>query len=183
MLPNPDPGYLYLYTGVDDDLIHFCWRDRSASLSDPSNLDLVMVPMDGSFKPYVSPSGPKSNKVSSPVPGRVCVLKFGSSEARYFFWLQSREQPPGKENQSTFSERDLRLCKIVDSLLQGEEVENAEVQEVRRMGRGSGGDADTAMEDAGTEEATGGAGPDATGGDIREEGEESREGGADGGRA
>ena len=31
--------------------------------------------------------------------------------------------------------------------------------------------------------STGGAGPGATGGDIREEGEESREGGADGGRA
>ena len=30
---------------------------------------------------------------------------------------------------------------------------------------------------------SGGAGPDATGGDVREEGEQSREGGADGGRA
>ena len=90
-----------------------------------------------------------------------------------------------------FSERDLRLVKIVDSLLQGEEVDNAEVNEVRAMGQGgsgsggSGADADTAMEDAQPDsgQGTGGAGPGATGGDVREEGEESREGGADGGRA
>ena len=30
---------------------------------------------------------------------------------------------------------------------------------------------------------SGGAGPDATGGDVREEGQHSRDGGADGGRA
>lgn len=144
-----------------------------------------MVPTDGTFRPYVSPSAPKQDKVASPVAGRICVLKFASSEARHFFWLQSREQPPGQENRSVFSDRDLRLCKIVDALLQNEEIDDSEVEEVRRMGRGGGGGGtggDTEMGDA-APEGTGGAGADATGGDVREEGEESREGGADGARA
>jgi len=54
---------------------------------------------------------------------------------------------------------------------------------------GSGGpDDDEEMGDAPPDHdlrrtSTGGAGADATGGDVREEGEEAREGGADGGRA
>ena len=56
---------------------------------------------------------------------------------------------------------------------------------------GPEGDDDDTMEDVEgqSHDAThhhggsGGAGPDATGGDIREEGHEAREGGADGGRA
>ncbi|KAL9090267.1 MAG: hypothetical protein Q9159_002072 [Coniocarpon cinnabarinum] len=182
VLPVREPGFIYLYTGADDDLIHFCWRSRAASLSDPGNLDLVMVPTDGTFK-YLSKPG--HSAIASPTTGRVCVLKFASSEARYFFWLQSREQPAGTDNRNVFSDRDLKLVSIVDNLLQGEEV-GAEVNEVRAMGRdgsgGSGGtDEDMAMDDM--QEETGGAGPDATGGDVREEGEGSREGGADGGRA
>jgi len=77
----------------------------------------------------------------------------------------------------------------VDQLLQGEEV-NVQ-QEIASVPRRQGGDDDEPMEDvegtdAGAEHhrgGSGGAGPGATGGDIREEGEGSREGGADGGRA
>lgn len=76
----------------------------------------------------------------------------------------------------------------MNSLLQGEEVDPQE--ELANIQSDNGGDDDTAMEDADGSgfadhhrAASGGAGAGATGGDIREEGEESREGGADGGRA
>lgn len=80
----------------------------------------------------------------------------------------------------------------MDQLLQGEEVDvEREISNLTSNHQGGpGGDNDQMME--GLEEtsygdhhrsASGGAGADATGGDIREEGEGPREGGADGGRA
>ena len=81
----------------------------------------------------------------------------------------------------------------MDMLLSGEEVDVAyELRDIRnRRGPGRPDDDDETMEDVEStdhapdshRQGSGGAGPDATGGDIREEGEESREGGADGGRA
>lgn len=178
--PNPIPGYVYLYS--EDELVHFCWRPRTA-LPDQPDIDLVMVPSDGSFTPY-KPSGKDATN------GRIFVLKFASSSQRYLFWLQSHSQHEGGDP-SWFSPRDLKLGEIVDVLLQGEEVDvEHEIATLPR--RPSGGDDDETMEDVeGTDHdpshhhggSSGGAGPDATGGDIREEGQESREGGADGGRA
>lgn len=77
-------------------------------------------------------------------------------------------------------------------LLQGDEVDVT--QEISSLPNGQqppDQDDDETMEDVeGTSHdpnhqrgGSGGAGPGATGGDIREEGEQSREGGADGGRA
>ncbi|KAJ5827142.1 26S proteasome complex ubiquitin receptor subunit Rpn13 [Penicillium robsamsonii] len=178
--PKPTPGYVYLYS--EDDLIHFCWRSRSASLDEPE-LDLVMIPSDGSFTPY-KPSGRDATN------GRIFVLKFSSSSQRYLFWMQSQSQHEDGDP-SWFSPRDLKLGEIVDVLLQGEDVDvEHEIANLPR--RSSGGDDDETMEDVeGTDHdrgrhhstGSGGAGPDATGGDVREEGQESREGGADGGRA
>lgn len=73
----------------------------------------------------------------------------------------------------------------MNDLLQGNDVEIQE--ESDPAGRNNGND-DEDMEDAPpdndlTRTSTGGAGAGATGGDVREEGEEAREGGADGGRA
>ncbi|KAF7718137.1 26S proteasome complex ubiquitin receptor, subunit Rpn13 [Penicillium ucsense] len=174
--PKPTPGYIYLYS--EDDLLHFCWRPRSALLDEPE-LDLVMIPSDGTFTPY-PPAGKNT------INGRVFVLKFSSSSQRYLFWMQSHPQHENGDP-SWFSPRDLRVGEIVDVLLQGEDVD---VQhEITNLPHG---DDDETMEDVeGTDHdpnhnhggGSGGAGPDATGGDIREEGEESREGGADGGRA
>ncbi|KAJ5561858.1 26S proteasome complex ubiquitin receptor subunit Rpn13 [Penicillium sp. DV-2018c] len=176
--PKPTPGYLYLYS--EDDLIHFCWRSRNASLDEPE-LDLVMIPSDGSFTPYRPSGGNATN-------GRIFVLKFSSSSQRYLFWMQSRSQHENGDP-SWFSPRDLKLGEIVDVLLQGEEVD-VEHEIANLPSRPSGGDDDETMEDVeGTDHdpnrysGSGGAGPGATGGDIREEGQESREGGADGGRA
>lgn len=88
-----------------------------------------------------------------------------------------------------FSQRDQRLGQVVDLLLSGEDVDvEREVEEIRRSGNGGDGDAGGQNGDGGDlmdldRQETGGAGQDATGGDPREEGEASREGGADGGRA
>lgn len=176
------------------DLIHFCWRKRDKSPDEPE-LDLVMVPEDGYFHPYEwGQSKPSSAKTN----GRIFVLKFSSSSQRYLFWLQSKAQCPGAEDDPTYmSSRDLMIGDIVNRLLQGEEVDVAsdiataksadEDTRDRRRDR----DRDDTMEDAEGSRSSGahhgsgsgGAGPGATGGDIREEGQESREGGADGARA
>lgn len=140
-----------------------------------------MVPGDVTFEPY-SHSAP-----SAQTGGRVFVLKFGGSPERYLFWLQSK---PQHEDPSTLSARDRKIGEIVNSLLQGEEPDvHEELQNIRTRGD----DDDEDMDDGDANEdrrlrqhpssGSGGAGAGATGGDVRDEGEESREGGSDGARA
>lgn len=161
------------------EFLHLAWRPRSAPSTEPET-DLIMLPTDGSFTPIT-----KHNDIhTSPSNGRIFALKFSSSPDHHFFWLQSKNQHP--ENKSNhWSDKDLKLGKIVNDLLQGNDVEIQE--ESDPAGRNNGND-DEDMEDAPpdndlTRTSTGGAGAGATGGDVREEGEEAREGGADGGRA
>lgn len=161
-------------------------------MSEPE-LDLLMLPGDATYTPYIGPdSGADSEDLKSPTNGRVFVLKFSSSSQRYLFWLQSKSQH--RKGDSWFSERDLKVGQIIDLWLSGDEVDlEAELAQLRNSRDPSADDDDDeTMEDVeGTDHSrnrsrhggAGGAGPDATGGDIREEGEESREGGADGGRA
>ncbi|KAI0136989.1 proteasome complex subunit Rpn13 ubiquitin receptor-domain-containing protein [Xylariales sp. AK1849] len=181
------PGYVYLYS--EDDLIHFCWRERNQPMDQPE-LDLVMVPTDGHFVPYESS---KQTTAAAKTTGRVFVLKFMSSSQRHMFWMQSK--PQGRNGDPAwFSPRDLKIGQVVDALLQGDEVDvqqelssvvNTDNDESRRD------DDDETMEDVQAGDANdphggaapGGAGAGATGGDIRDEGEGAREGGADGGRA
>ena len=150
-----------------------------------------MIPGDGAFVPYTgTESVENSENVKSPTDGRIFVLKFNSSSQRYLFWLQSKTQHP-RGDTSWFSERDLKIGQIVDLLLNGEEIDvQAELANVQNSA--PGGDDDETMEDVeganhsasrNRHGSTGGAGAGATGGDIREEGSGSREGGADGGRA
>ncbi|KAF2755400.1 hypothetical protein EJ05DRAFT_100214 [Pseudovirgaria hyperparasitica] len=187
---SPTPGYIYLYVG-DDELVHFCWRPRSAPASEPE-LDLLMIPGDGSFIPYTGPAiSGFTYTQRPPTNGRIYVLKFNSSSQRQLFWMQSKSQHPDGLP-CYFSPRDGKIGHIVDMLLNGEEVDVAdELRNVNNEFRYSGRsvDDDETMEDADAPDrqrhgsSSGGAGADATGGDIREEGEGSREGGADGGRA
>lgn len=167
--------------------MHFCWRKRGAPLDEPE-LDLVMVPTDGSFVPYDTKSIPSPSAKTN---GRIFVLKFASSSQRYLFWMQSRPQSRVGEA-SWFSPRDRKIGEIVNGLLQGEEVNvSSELAAVRNSGNGHDDEHDEPMEDVEgypdprnhRGSGSGGAGPDATGGDIREEGQGPREGGADGARA
>ncbi|KAF4984177.1 hypothetical protein FZEAL_575 [Fusarium zealandicum] len=182
--PQPEPGYVYLYS--EDDLVHFCWRKRSDPL-DQAELDLIMVPTDGSFVPYEYTMTPEP---TSKTDGRIFVLKFSSSSQRHLFWLQSKPQSRNGDP-SYFSPRDRKIGDIVHRLLQGDEINVTGELAAVRNNDDRPDDGDEAMEDAQGHgdshghrgSGSGGAGPDATGGDVREEGSGSREGGADGARA
>lgn len=180
--PVPTPGYVYLY--LEDDLLHFCWRPRSSPSTEPE-IDLIMFPGDGTFQPLLKEQG--AEHLHSPTTGRIYMLAFSSSGQKHYFWMQSKSQH--KEGSlSWFSQRDQRIGQIVDSLLQGEDVDmEQEIEDLRNGGGDGDGDGDEMdVDHAGSgrrESQTGGAGAGATGGDTRDEGESSREGGADGGRA
>lgn len=122
-----------------------------------------MVPTDGTFVPY------KNTRVS----GRIFVLKFSSSSERHLFWLQSKSQSTSNDP-AHFSQRDLKIGEVVNNLLQGEEVDMQQAVSEMRAGHQPYEDEDENMEDV---EGHG------QHGDIRDEGEDAREGGADGGRA
>lgn len=166
--------------------MHFCWRPRSVSMRQPE-LDLTMVPADGTFIPY-EPSLTDSSK--SATNGRMFVLRFQSSTQRHFFWLQSKSQHANGDP-AWFSPRDLKLGQIVNRLLQGEEVNvEEEVASITNDNDRNGEDDDDStsrMEDVRSEGQSGPPGNIASGdpfmGDPGEEGQGSREGGADGGRA
>ncbi|KAJ6787964.1 hypothetical protein PWT90_10000 [Aphanocladium album] len=181
--PQPEAGYIYLYS--EDELVHFCWRKRDQSLDDPQ-LDLVMVPTDGTFVPYEYNTNPQPTAKTN---GRIFALKFASSSQRYLFWLQSKPQGSGTDA-SYFSPRDRKIGDIVNRILQGEEVDVTRELSSLRNNNSHRDDDDETMEDVEGHDSgsrrrhgTGGAGPGATGGDVREEGEGSREGGSDGARA
>ena len=147
-----------------------------------------MVPTDGSFLPYEYDT---TTQPTAKTNGRIFVLKFFSSSQRHLFWLQSKPQSRDGDPR-WFSPRDRKIGDIVHRILQGDAVDiNRELASVSNVDDRRRDDDDEPMGDAEGERdsrdhqegGSGGAGADATGGDVREEGEESREGGADGARA
>ena len=158
-----------------------------------------MFPGDASFTAY------NEQKSKAPKNGRIMLLKIASSFTRHAFYLQSKQQP-ATAAANHFSKRDLRIIKLVDDVLKGDSVDvDEELEKIRRENRRDDDDDDDDEGDDDEDEdegdgdvdgaranrrsggrrmsTTGGAGSDATGGDFREEGEEAREGGADGARA
>lgn len=101
--------------------------------------------------------------------------------------MQSKSQHKDG-NLSWFSPRDKKTGDIINQFLNGEDVDVDQELDQVRQSRGDDDD-DDMMEDVPEPEherrgsRTGGAGADATGGDPNVEGQASREGGADGGRA
>ena len=142
-----------------------------------------MFPGDASFVPYTGKdSSTDSDIVKSPTSGRICALKFSSSSQRHLFWLQSK---PEYSSPNRFSRRDLEIASLVNRFLSGEDVDyDTALMSLTESHNPDNDDED--MEDADgpglrlRANSTGGAGAGATGGDVREEGEEAREGGADG---
>ena len=149
------------------------------------DLDLVMVPGDGNFVPYHEKDTRSTANPKSPTSGRIFVLKFQSSSTRHLFWLQSKGQHP-QGDRAWFSPRDEKIGQMVDRLLQGDEVNVQEEYASIPNDRGRDGD-DEAMEDAGSASYGNVQGNlrsgDPFAGDTGNEGEESRNGGAHGGRA
>ncbi|KZT60113.1 adhesion regulating molecule [Calocera cornea HHB12733] len=75
--PTPTKGLITLETSAEDGLLHFSWKNRETGATDE---DLILFPSEAAFV-----------KVDSITGGRVFVLKFSSSDQRYFFWMQNAD--------------------------------------------------------------------------------------------
>ncbi|XP_026284538.1 proteasomal ubiquitin receptor ADRM1 homolog isoform X2 [Frankliniella occidentalis] len=81
--PDKRKGLLYVYQS-EDSLMHFCWKDRqSGTIED----DLIIFPDDCEFK-----------RVNQCTTGRVYVLKFKSSNKKFFFWVQEPKTEKDDDN-------------------------------------------------------------------------------------
>jgi len=72
VVPDVRKGYIQLVN--EDDLLHFQWKERSATSSED---DLIIFPEDAKFV-----------SVEEAGEGRVYMLRFESSKAKHFFWMQ-----------------------------------------------------------------------------------------------
>ncbi|KAG4072669.1 hypothetical protein HA402_004758 [Bradysia odoriphaga] len=90
---NPDTrkGMVYLYQ-AEDQLIHFCWKDRSNGKVED---DLIIFPDDCEFK-----------RIDQCKTGRVFLLKFKSSSRRLFFWMQEPK-----------TDKDEEYCRRVNDIM------------------------------------------------------------------
>lgn len=90
---NPDTrkGLVYLYQ-AEDQLIHFCWKDRSNGKVED---DLIIFPDDCEFK-----------RIDQCKTGRVFLLKFKSTSRRLFFWMQEPK-----------TDKDEEYCRRVNDIM------------------------------------------------------------------
>lgn len=81
--PDKRKGLLYVYQS-EESLMHFCWKDRQTGTIED---DLIIFPDDCEFK-----------RVNQCTSGRVYVLKFKSSNKKFFFWVQEPKTDKDDEN-------------------------------------------------------------------------------------
>ncbi|GAO52187.1 hypothetical protein G7K_6270-t1 [Saitoella complicata NRRL Y-17804] len=103
-LVKPDPRKGLFYMDVEDDLLHLYWKPRNAS--EPED-DLIIFPEDAEFE-----------RVSQCTTGRVYALKFRSSSAIHFFWMQSKDESD-----------DERLCNRVNALIADPTSQEHDIEE------------------------------------------------------
>jgi len=89
--PDKRKGLVYIHQS-DDSLMHFCWKDRTAGTVED---DLIIFPDDIEFK-----------KVPQCTTGRAYILKFKSSNRKFFFWMQEPK-----------TDKDDEHCKKVNEML------------------------------------------------------------------
>ena len=91
--PDTRKGLIYVYKS-DDSLTHFCWKDRATGeVVD----DLIIFPDDADF-----------SRVKQCTTGRVYIMKFRSSNRRFFCWMQEPKE-----------DKDEEYCKKVNEILNG----------------------------------------------------------------
>lgn len=90
--PIKRKGLVYLRQSPDDNLMHFCWKDRQTGIVED---DLILFPDDCEFK-----------RVKECTTGRVYVLKMKSSDKKMFFWMQEAK-----------IDRDDEFCKKINEML------------------------------------------------------------------
>lgn len=90
--PIKKQGLVYLRQSMDDNLMHFCWKDRQSGVVED---DLILFPDDCEFK-----------RVKECTTGRVFVLKMKSSNRKMFFWMQESR-----------TDRDEEFCKKINEML------------------------------------------------------------------
>ncbi|KJE88610.1 hypothetical protein CAOG_00240 [Capsaspora owczarzaki ATCC 30864] len=71
---DPRKGLLYMHVEPTDQLLHFVWKDRGTNAIVD---DWIIFPEDAEWK-----------RVPQCTTGRVYLLKFKSSDKRWFFWMQ-----------------------------------------------------------------------------------------------
>ncbi|XP_019758008.1 proteasomal ubiquitin receptor ADRM1 homolog isoform X2 [Dendroctonus ponderosae] len=89
--PEKRKGLIYIYQS-EESLMHFCWQDRTTGTVED---DLIIFPDDCEYV-----------KVPQCTTGRVYLLKFKSSNRRFFFWLQDSKTDKDEDN-----------CKRINELL------------------------------------------------------------------
>lgn len=89
--PDKRKGLVYVYQS-EDSLMHFCWKDRTTGIVED---DLMIFPDDIETK-----------KVNQCTTGRVFLMKFKSSNKKFFFWMQETE-----------SDKDEKLWRKVNDYL------------------------------------------------------------------
>jgi len=106
--PDKRKGQVYVYQS-EDSLMHFCWKDRTKGTVED---DLIIFPDDIEFK-----------RVAQCTTGRVYLLRFSSSNRKFFFWMQEPK-----------SDKDEELSKKVNEVLN-----NPPTPGSSRAGSGAGG--------------------------------------------